>query len=81
MPIYEFVCDRCNSKFEEIILGAEHPQPCPACRGGTRKVMSLPRSARFAGWYPRWVDKLEDHQKRQKSEGKEVTMPPISEIA
>ena len=30
MPVYEFVCRRCEHPFEELVLGSEVPC-CPAC--------------------------------------------------
>ena len=30
MPIYEYVCKRCNHRFEELVLGSEQPS-CPQC--------------------------------------------------
>ncbi len=37
MPIYEYRCQRCNSKFEKLVLGAAGPPAdgitCPHCGG------------------------------------------------
>jgi putative FmdB family regulatory protein len=35
MPIYEYVCMTCESHFEELVRGDEHPE-CPDC--GATKV-------------------------------------------
>lgn len=32
MPIYEYKCQKCNYKFEQLIRGKEKPS-CPKCRG------------------------------------------------
>ena len=32
MPIFEYVCQECNHKFEAIVLGRKKPQ-CPKCEG------------------------------------------------
>ncbi len=33
MPIYEFVCKKCNYKFEQLILSSDDPAPkCPKCQ-------------------------------------------------
>jgi len=42
MPIYEFVCRRCNQQFEALVRGTEKPV-CPSC-GSKRlgKLISLP---------------------------------------
>jgi len=31
MPIFEFICKKCNKKFETLILGNEKAE-CPACK-------------------------------------------------
>jgi putative FmdB family regulatory protein len=30
VPVYEYVCSRCDRQFEELILGQEQPR-CPGC--------------------------------------------------
>ncbi|MBW2260377.1 MAG: zinc ribbon domain-containing protein [Deltaproteobacteria bacterium] len=42
MPIYEFQCDGCGERFEEIVLGnREDPVPCPSCSDSrTHRLMS-----------------------------------------
>ena len=32
MPIYEYICQKCNYKFEKLIRGKEKPA-CPKCKG------------------------------------------------
>jgi len=41
MPIYEFECEQCGSRFEELVApGTEH-HPCPSCRSGsTQRLLS-----------------------------------------
>lgn len=33
MPIFEYRCSRCGTRFEALVSRAEadHPQPCPSC--------------------------------------------------
>jgi putative FmdB family regulatory protein len=31
MPIYEYSCDDCGSKFEKLVRGAETQVACPKC--------------------------------------------------
>ncbi|HKK34523.1 MAG TPA: zinc ribbon domain-containing protein [Desulfomicrobiaceae bacterium] len=38
MPIYEYVCEKCQKEFEEIVLGDE-TITCPAC--GSRETTKL----------------------------------------
>ena len=42
MPIYEFQCEGCGEKFEEIVFGnREDPVPCPECDStSTHRLMS-----------------------------------------
>lgn len=42
MAIYEFICTKCGTKFEELIMGGAHAEvKCPSC-GGTevKRLMS-----------------------------------------
>lgn len=36
MPIYEFVCNKCSSDFEELVFKRDEKVPCPSC--GSEKV-------------------------------------------
>ena len=38
MPIYEYYCDKCDSKFECLIMGKDKPK-CPHCGGTKAKRM------------------------------------------
>ncbi len=31
MPIYEYVCDDCNERFEKIVINKREPISCPKC--------------------------------------------------
>lgn len=33
MPIFEYVCKKCNHRFESIVLGQKKPK-CPQCASG-----------------------------------------------
>ena len=39
MPIYEFECQACGERFEELV-GADAVPPCPACGGEARRLLS-----------------------------------------
>jgi len=47
MPIYEYECDVCGKRFEEIKLHPieepDAPMPCPTCGALSEKVVSKPR--------------------------------------
>ena len=38
MPIYEYTCEKCDKKFEMLVMGKDRPT-CPAC--GNVKVKRL----------------------------------------
>ncbi len=41
MPIYEYVCMKCESHFEELVRNGEHPS-CPECgNADVRKQLSV----------------------------------------
>jgi putative FmdB family regulatory protein len=42
MPIYEYVCTDCDSKFEKIrpVSCATEPAPCPTCQKDAGRVLS-----------------------------------------
>ncbi|MBC2714710.1 MAG: zinc ribbon domain-containing protein [Desulfobacteraceae bacterium] len=44
MPIYEYNCEKCDKKFEILIMGNDKPE-CPCC--GTVKVKRLMSSCGF----------------------------------
>lgn len=41
MPIFEYVCERCKTKHEEIVLGKEKEITCPVCTTKMEKVPSV----------------------------------------
>jgi putative FmdB family regulatory protein len=42
MPVYEYVCDRCEQKFEALrtVSRMDEPAPCPKGHGSSHRVMS-----------------------------------------
>jgi putative FmdB family regulatory protein len=53
MPLYEYQCDACGSRFERIQRFSDPPpSACPSCKGPVRKLLSSP-AIRFkgSGWY------------------------------
>jgi len=41
MPLYEYVCERCASEFEDLVFGSETPA-CPRCAAKqVRRVLSV----------------------------------------
>ncbi len=52
MPVYEYYCPDCSTKFEKLtsISRAHEQPPCPSCHGGnTRKLLSTFASVRSGG--------------------------------
>jgi putative FmdB family regulatory protein len=31
MPIYEFECEQCGRRFDELLAAEDRPPPCPTC--------------------------------------------------
>lgn len=71
MPIYEFECEDCGERFEELV-GAEAAAACPACRSErTRRLYSAvsppgrqPRGAAVRSDESRRRDKEAGHRER-----------------
>ena len=54
MPIYEFTCQTCHRRFEELRrMNDQSPAPCPACQGDdVAPVMSTTSfQLKGTGWY------------------------------
>ena len=49
MPLYEYVCQKCERSFEELVFGSQKPV-CPACHGdAVARVLSRPAATRGRG--------------------------------
>jgi len=48
MPMYEFVCAKCDKQFEELVGSGETPA-CPACAAPEVERVPFSRVARMAG--------------------------------
>jgi putative FmdB family regulatory protein len=72
MPIYEYECERCTHRFEQLVLPAQArlavDRTCPSCRG--REVRQLPSS--FA------VDS-ESTRQMHKSQGRRLAQKDLAE--
>ena len=40
MPIFEYNCDRCNYKFDRLVMSHKSDVKCPLCQGEVKKLMS-----------------------------------------
>lgn len=47
MPIYEYRCEACSERFEELVSASAAPPPCPAC--GSTAVARL-----FSSFVTEW---------------------------
>ncbi len=45
MPIYEYRCNKCDQRFEYLIIGKDEPDACPSCR--SKKVSRLMSACGF----------------------------------
>lgn len=51
MPIYEFECEKCGDRFEELVAAGVESARCPAC--GARKARRLLSPVSPSGRQPR----------------------------
>lgn len=53
MPLYEYQCEACGSRFERIQKYSDPPiAECPSCGGSVRKLISSPAfQFKGTGWY------------------------------
>jgi len=53
MPLYEYLCDACGHRFEQIRKFSDPPlDVCPECGGAVRKLVSSPAiQFKGSGWY------------------------------
>jgi putative FmdB family regulatory protein len=66
MPIYEFECEECGVRCEELVAADAAPPACPACgAGGTRRLLS---SVSPPGRQPRGAGVRSDESRRRERE-------------
>jgi putative FmdB family regulatory protein len=46
MPIYEYICEDCGSRYERIVLSQAHAVSCPKCASGRGALQLSVFSAR-----------------------------------
>ena len=65
MPLYEYQCDACSTRFERIQKFSDPPiETCPSCSGPVRKLLSSPAiQFKGSGWY------ITDYAKKGSGEG------------
>jgi putative FmdB family regulatory protein len=73
MPLYEYECEACGHRFEQIQSFSDPPvDKCPACGGAVRKLMSMPAiQFKGSGWYiTDYARKGQNQDKGDKSKDK-----------
>ncbi|HEX2392641.1 MAG TPA: zinc ribbon domain-containing protein [Solirubrobacterales bacterium] len=66
MPIYEFECEECGTRFEELVAAAAQPVPCAAC--GSRRTRRLISAVSPPGRQPRGARARSDESRRRERE-------------
>jgi putative FmdB family regulatory protein len=65
MPIYEFECEECGTRFEELVA-AGRAAPCPAC--GSERTRRLYSAVSPPGRQPRGAGARADESRRRERE-------------
>jgi len=66
VPIYEFECEECAIRFEELVDPDDAPPPCPRC--GSRRVRRLLSTVSPPGRQPRGAAVRSDESRRSERE-------------
>jgi putative FmdB family regulatory protein len=66
MPIYEFECEECGSRFEELVSGGRVDLACPRC--GSRRILRLISPVSPPGRQPRGAKMREGESRRRERE-------------
>ena len=71
MPIYEYECEKCGHRFEQIQKFSDPPQEvCPKCGSAVHKMQSAPAfQFKGTGWY------VTDYAKSGKADAKDKSAP------
>ena len=69
MPLYEYQCEACTHRFEQIRRFSDPPlTSCPRCSGSVRKLVSSPAiQFKGTGWY------VTDYAKQDKKDRSDAT--------
>jgi putative FmdB family regulatory protein len=66
MPIYEFECEECGARFEELVAAAMAPPACPKC--GSTHTHRLISNVSPPGRQPRGAGVRSDESRRRERE-------------
>ncbi len=67
MPIYEFECEGCGARFEELVAVDSAGPACPSC--GAERARRLLSSVSPPGRQPRGAGVRSDESRRREREG------------
>lgn len=72
MPLYEYQCDDCGTRFEKIQKFSDPPvEACSSCGGRVRKLLSSPAiQFKGSGWY------ITDYARKGGQNGGSEASPP-----
>ena len=72
MPIYEYECEKCGHRFEQIQKFSDPPlEVCPKCGSAVHKMQSAPAfQFKGTGWY------VTDYAKSGKADSKDTKSAP-----
>jgi putative FmdB family regulatory protein len=66
MPLYEFECEKCEARFEELVAADGGPPTCPECgAAGARRLLS---NVAPPGRQPRGAEVRSDESRRRERE-------------
>ena len=66
MPVYEFECEECGERFEELTASGTRELPCPSC--GARRTQRLLSQVSPASRQPRGARVKTDESRRRDRE-------------
>lgn len=66
MPIYEFECEKCGTRFEELVPSEAAEVACPSC--GSRRARRLMSEVAPPGRQPRGASVRSDESRRSERE-------------
>lgn len=66
MPVYEFECEECGERFEELTASGARELPCPSC--GSEQTRRLLSPVSPAGRQPRGAGVRSDESRRRERE-------------
>jgi len=72
MPIYEFACDACGTRFEELVAGGVSGQPCPSCGKEAPRRLSQVSPPRRLSRGPRVRDAEKQRVEREAARGERL---------